>query len=68
MRFGRRGQICDIPVVLEQFLDRKSVHKHGENVDKNKDQEVRSEMNGLFLQSLRDDGQLLRSFPGLGRG
>ena len=41
MRFGQRGNICDNPVVLEQFSDLKSVQKRGENLDKNKDQEVR---------------------------
>ena len=48
MRFGQRGNICDNPMVLEQFPDSKSVQKRGENLDKNKDQEVRRRKMGDF--------------------
>ena len=50
-----------------QLLDRKSVQKSGENVDKIKDQEVRRMFNGRLLQCLRHYGRLLQPPPGLGK-
>ena len=41
MPIGERGCICDIPVILEQFLGPKSVQKRGQYVDKNKDQKIK---------------------------
>ena len=60
MRFGQRGDICDNPVVLEQFSDLKSVQKRGENLDKNKDQEVRRMkmiLNGRLFKLLTASGE-----------
>ena len=54
-------------MILEHFLDPKSVTKPGKNVDKNKDQEMRRMKTMHFLRSLRDNERLLQSLRDDGR-